>query len=514
MADGTTTTVSGVSTTLELPIPGGYREGNRTQAQFNLPDALAVTPDGLSVVVADTGNHRIRLVSLATGATRLLAGTGTVGLRDGPWSYAHFYRPADVTMTPDGRFALIADRRNDVVRSVSLLDGYTTTLVGSGITGFLEGDARTAQFDNLYTAALTPDGLRLAVGDTSNARLRIVHMLDVSDDCECNAGFTGTLAHGCAPCEEGSYKDTVGDGACVTCPATRPLSRTGSHSVENCTCPVGYTGASPAPCAKCPPHTFKDIIGSLPCFACPDNAGSAEGSVVEANCTCNQGFVGADGGPCEPCPANTYKGTTGPGVCVECTPNTVSEPGTPGIGGCLCVAGFTGSEGECRECLAGSYKAEVGSQACTLCPADRTHSPEGSLHERSCTCNVGYEGDGARCFACPAGKYKDSTGPGTCSACPDARAWTSPGATSVAECACVAGYEAAHAQQHCQPCAAGTYKAWDGPGACALCPPASYKHLAGPGLCEPCANNSVSPFGSDNALDCRCDAGFVGPNGG
>ena len=53
----------------------GFADGSRAAALFEGPSALALLPDG-SVVVADTGNHCIRLIAAGGGAVSTLAGKG------------------------------------------------------------------------------------------------------------------------------------------------------------------------------------------------------------------------------------------------------------------------------------------------------------------------------------------------------------------------------------------------------------------------------------------------------
>ncbi|WP_026553458.1 NHL domain-containing thioredoxin family protein [Arthrobacter sp. H20] len=66
----------------------GSTDGSATQAQFNEPQGLAVLPAhiarevGYDVVVADSVNHLLRGVSLADGAVRTIAGNGVQRLLD------------------------------------------------------------------------------------------------------------------------------------------------------------------------------------------------------------------------------------------------------------------------------------------------------------------------------------------------------------------------------------------------------------------------------------------------
>lgn len=95
-ADGSVTTVAGSG--LCGAGEGGFTDGKA--ARFNVPSGLCVRPADGAVVVADTLNHRIRLI--VGGTTSTLAGTGVPGFADGPGDQAMFCSPADVALCPDG----------------------------------------------------------------------------------------------------------------------------------------------------------------------------------------------------------------------------------------------------------------------------------------------------------------------------------------------------------------------------------------------------------------------------
>lgn len=60
----------------------GYAEGGPSVAQYNLPDGIALGDDN-ALYVSDTGNDRLRRISLATSNTSTVAGDGTNGFVDG-----------------------------------------------------------------------------------------------------------------------------------------------------------------------------------------------------------------------------------------------------------------------------------------------------------------------------------------------------------------------------------------------------------------------------------------------
>ena len=130
--DGLVTTIAG-SGPIDC-MPGGYADGPADRARFFNPTGLVVGPDD-ALYIADTGNHRIRL--LKDGVVQTVAGSATPqdelgfeqgGLRDGPTLEAQFTYPTDVTVTSDGAL-LVADAGNRAIRRLS--GGVVTTVAES-----------------------------------------------------------------------------------------------------------------------------------------------------------------------------------------------------------------------------------------------------------------------------------------------------------------------------------------------------------------------------------------------
>eukprot|EP00961_Rhodomonas_salina_P126221 1700231-Rhodomonas_salina.1 len=98
-----------------------------------------------------------------------------------------------------------------------------------------------------------------------------------------------------------------------------------------------------------------------------------------------------------------------------------------------------------------------------------------------CTCIPGYFGpDGGPCSSCEAGKFKDSSGSEPCAVCPS-----------------------------------GLFKEVTGPGACSACPAGTYHNGSSrERICAACPANSRSTAGSYLAVNCTCNPGYAGPDGG
>lgn len=146
----------------------------------------------------------------------------------------------------------------------------------------------------------------------------------------------------------------------------------------------------------------------------------------------------------------------------QCPAHSNSSYGAATIAECVCLVGYYDVNNECLACPTGYYCLE-GTEATTACP-DNSDSPEYSSRLADCLCVPGYTGNsGVGCVACPAGAYKTLAGPSTCT-----------------------------------PCAQNTYSTLS----------------ARASACDACPVNTVSPAGSDEAVDCVSAPGFYDNGGG
>lgn len=145
----------------------GFADGVGTAAKFHTPSSLAIDRLG-NLYVADTGNHAIRRIS-RDGRVTTLAGTGIPGFRDGEGALAQFRAPMGVAVDAGGR-VYVADTWNDRIRVIEA-DGRVRTLAGGEVPGLAGGRGEAARFDTPTAIAATGDG-RLWIADTGNRALR------------------------------------------------------------------------------------------------------------------------------------------------------------------------------------------------------------------------------------------------------------------------------------------------------------------------------------------------------
>jgi DNA-binding beta-propeller fold protein YncE len=151
----------------------GHRDGEGSMALFHSPFGIAVDGDN-NVIVADTENQCIRKIT-PKGKVSTMAGTGEKGHRDGEGSIAQFNSPSGVAVDGDGNI-IVADTNNHLIRLVTS-QGRVTTLAGTnaprGDLRYKDGPGTAAQFNHPRCVAVDGGG-NVIVADTDNHCIRCV----------------------------------------------------------------------------------------------------------------------------------------------------------------------------------------------------------------------------------------------------------------------------------------------------------------------------------------------------
>ncbi len=168
-ATGDITTIAGTG------VAGFSGDGAAaTAAQLNNPNDVAVDPANGDLIIADTGNHRVRRVDVATGDITTVAGDGTPGNTGdtGPGVAAQLDSPFGVVVLANGD-VLITDQNNNRIRCLLAVNSDIVAFAGTGVAGF-SGDGA----QGLLARMRQPRGItRDAAGDifftdTDNHRIR------------------------------------------------------------------------------------------------------------------------------------------------------------------------------------------------------------------------------------------------------------------------------------------------------------------------------------------------------
>ncbi|XP_073774669.1 NHL repeat-containing protein 2 isoform X2 [Danio rerio] len=99
---------------------------------LSFPGKIAIDPSGKQLAIADTGHHRVLVVS-NTGQVLHTVGGPSSGKRDGNLSEAQFSSPQGLFIKGDTVY--VADTENHLVRKINLTEGKVSTLAGIGVQG-------------------------------------------------------------------------------------------------------------------------------------------------------------------------------------------------------------------------------------------------------------------------------------------------------------------------------------------------------------------------------------------
>jgi len=145
----------------------GFVNGDTSVASFNRPFGICIDPAG-NLYLADAYNHCIRKIGI-DGQVSTYAGTGSSGYLDGPADEARFNQPINVFMDDDGNL-YVSDFINQRIRKISS-DMQVTTIAGTGVSGYNDGPADEAQF-NYPRGICVDDAGNIYIGDSWNHRVR------------------------------------------------------------------------------------------------------------------------------------------------------------------------------------------------------------------------------------------------------------------------------------------------------------------------------------------------------
>ena len=173
------TTTAQVGTIVSNSGPsGGYADGPSASARFNFPRGAAAA--GSTLYVADNLNHLIRAINLmSTNKTvSTIAGSGTAGHADGAGTAARFRNPTGLAVS--GTTLYVADSNNHRIRAIDLasMNKTVSTIAGSGTAGHADGTGTAAQFDN--PTGLAVSGTTLYVADSGNNRIRAIDLASMA----------------------------------------------------------------------------------------------------------------------------------------------------------------------------------------------------------------------------------------------------------------------------------------------------------------------------------------------
>jgi sugar lactone lactonase YvrE len=178
---------TGVVTTLAGSGMAGAVNATGAAASFNYPSGI--TSDGVSLYIADESNHKIRMIAITSGAVTTLAGSGTAGSTNDTGTASSFSYPGGIIT--DGTNLYVADTGNHKIRKILIASGAVTTLAGSGTAGSVNATGAAASFTS--PTGVTTDGTNLYVADTGNHKIRRIVIASGAVSTWAGTGIAGVI---------------------------------------------------------------------------------------------------------------------------------------------------------------------------------------------------------------------------------------------------------------------------------------------------------------------------------
>lgn len=188
-----------ISTIAGNGVSGSSGDGGpATSANISCPYGVALDSAG-NIYIADTYNNLIRKVDAVTGIMSTVAGLGYYNKGfsgdGGPATSARLNNPQKVVVDSVGNI-YIADTYNHRIRMVDVSTGIITTVAGNG-SGAFAGDGGTATSASLYwpnSVAVDNSG-NLYISDYLNMRIRMVETATGIISTVAGKGGTGYITY-------------------------------------------------------------------------------------------------------------------------------------------------------------------------------------------------------------------------------------------------------------------------------------------------------------------------------
>mmetsp|Transcript_119817 Transcript_119817/g.274461 ORF Transcript_119817/g.274461 Transcript_119817/m.274461 type:complete len:414 (+) Transcript_119817:197-1438(+) len=164
------------------------------------------------IIYSDVSAHCIFRLHLFSLRIVRMAGSGSAGLRDGPWDTAQFRRPTGLACQPNAVF--VCDSGNHCIRQLKVGVGgdlQVSVIAGTAVAGLGDGIASHCRFNGPTRIAFLTDK-QIVVSDTGNHRLRLLEHDSTRGVWRCRTLTGGQQKQpdstGCGGLRDGSASDS------------------------------------------------------------------------------------------------------------------------------------------------------------------------------------------------------------------------------------------------------------------------------------------------------------------
>jgi thiol-disulfide isomerase/thioredoxin len=172
LATGRTVTLAGTGRR-----GSALKKGGTPASEAELASVWDLELVGERLFFANSGTHQLGELDLRSQTIRPLAGSSAEDIEDGPALKARLAQPSGLARNAEGDFLYFADSETSAVRRLSL-DGTPTveTLVGAGLFEFGDANGRFDEARLQHPLGLTWCEGQLIVADSYNDKLRVLDL--------------------------------------------------------------------------------------------------------------------------------------------------------------------------------------------------------------------------------------------------------------------------------------------------------------------------------------------------
>ena len=113
------------------PMKFALEKENKPKSVLSYPGKIAADPKTNRLFFTDSNHNRV-IISTLTGTIQEVIGDGEIGLKDGDYDTARFFRPQGLAFDPVRNALYVTDTENHAIRKIDLAAKTVTTLAGNG----------------------------------------------------------------------------------------------------------------------------------------------------------------------------------------------------------------------------------------------------------------------------------------------------------------------------------------------------------------------------------------------